>query len=83
MCAQVRGIIIHGGITSGLRIIRPVVRKLPHPSGADGRTCSQPRTYFFDIFPNIDLIKKSSSPVLIIHGRLDEEVPIINGVKYV
>lgn len=32
-----------------------------------------------DVFPNIDRIKKVSCPVMIIHGELDEEVPITHG----
>ena len=33
-----------------------------------------------DIYPNIDRIKKASCPVMIIHGRLDQEVDISHGV---
>lgn len=32
-----------------------------------------------DVFPNIDRIKNVSCPVMIIHGELDEEVPITHG----
>lgn len=32
-----------------------------------------------DVFPNIDRIKNVSCPVMIIHGELDEEVPINHG----
>jgi len=32
-----------------------------------------------DIFPNIDRIKRVKCPVMIIHGELDEEVPISHG----
>lgn len=34
-----------------------------------------------DIYPNIDRIKKVNCPVLVIHGRLDEEVEIAHGVS--
>lgn len=34
-----------------------------------------------DIFPNIDRIKKVKCPVMVIHGRLDEEVEIAHGVS--
>ena len=33
-----------------------------------------------DIYPNIDRIKKVKCPVMIIHGRLDEEVDVAHGV---
>lgn len=33
-----------------------------------------------DIFPNIDRIKKVKCPVMVIHGRLDEEVSVSHGV---
>lgn len=34
-----------------------------------------------DIFPNIDRIKKVKCPVMIIHGRLDEEVNVSHGMS--
>ena len=33
-----------------------------------------------DIYPNIDRIRKVKCPVMIIHGRLDEEVDVAHGV---
>ena len=33
-----------------------------------------------DIYPNIDRIRNVTCPVMIIHGRLDEEVDISHGV---
>ncbi|KAG7347896.1 serine aminopeptidase, S33 [Nitzschia inconspicua] len=33
-----------------------------------------------DIYPNIDRVRKAKCPVMIIHGRLDEEVDISHGV---
>ena len=33
-----------------------------------------------DIYPNIDRIKKVKCPVMVIHGRLDEEVSVSHGV---
>lgn len=32
-----------------------------------------------DIYPNIDRIKKTTCPVMVIHGALDEEVDISHG----
>ena len=34
-----------------------------------------------DIYPNIDRIKKVKCPVMVIHGRLDEEVEVAHGVS--
>lgn len=34
------------------------------------------RTPFFDIFPNIDQVKRIITPLLIIHGEKDEEIPV-------
>ena len=34
-----------------------------------------------DIYPNIDRISKTKCPVMVIHGRLDEEVSIEHGVE--
>lgn len=34
-----------------------------------------------DIYPNIDRIKKANCPVMVIHGRLDEEVEVAHGVS--
>ena len=34
-----------------------------------------------DIFPNIDRIKKVNCPVLIMHGKKDEEVPWHHGAR--
>lgn len=33
-----------------------------------------------DIYPNIDRIKKVKCPVMVIHGRLDEEVEMSHGL---
>lgn len=37
------------------------------------------KTKWFDIFPNIDNIAHVESPVFIIHGTADEEIPIHHG----
>lgn len=34
-----------------------------------------------DIYPNIERIKKVKCPVMVIHGRLDEEVEVGHGVS--
>ena len=33
-----------------------------------------------DIYPNINRVRKAKCPVMVIHGRLDEEVPITQGM---
>jgi len=37
------------------------------------------KSHWFDIFPNIDNIKKVKAPVFVIHGKQDEEIPIHHG----
>lgn len=32
-----------------------------------------------DIFPNIDRVRKAKCPVMVIHGKMDQEVPIAHG----
>jgi fermentation-respiration switch protein FrsA (DUF1100 family) len=34
-----------------------------------------------DIYPNIDRVRRAKCPVMVIHGRLDEEVDISHGVS--
>ncbi len=58
----VRGVVLHSGLTSGLRVIRNVES-----------------THWFDIFPNIDVIKHVNSPVFVIHGTQDQEIPLHHG----
>jgi len=57
--ADLAGVIIHSGITSGMRVIQPQMEK----------------TSWFDIFPNIDKISSILCPVLCIHGVEDIEAP--------
>jgi len=59
---RVTGIVIHSGLMSALRVIKPV-----------------PDTRWFDIYPNIDLIKEVKCPVFIIHGTADQEIPVHHG----
>lgn len=57
------GVILHSPLTSGLRLAFPSTR----------------RTWFFDVFPNIDKVSKIHSPVLVIHGTEDEVIDITHG----
>jgi pimeloyl-ACP methyl ester carboxylesterase len=57
-----RGVILHGAIMSGLRVIRDVKK-----------------THWFDIFKNIDMVKECLSPVFVIHGEEDQEIPQVHG----
>jgi len=59
------GVVVHSGITSGMRVIQPSVTI----------------TSYFDIFPNIDKIGRVQCPVLFIHGVSDGEVPIEHGIE--
>lgn len=49
------GLVIHSGISSGLRVIDTNIKYTPYN----------------DFFPNIDLIKSVSCPVFILHGSND------------
>ncbi|XP_052195755.1 uncharacterized protein LOC127803524 isoform X2 [Diospyros lotus] len=51
--SNLRGVILHSPILSGLRVLYPVKR-----------------TYWFDIYKNIDKIGKVNCPVLVIHTKL-------------
>jgi len=62
---NVKAVVIHSGIMSGLRVIRPYLES----------------TYWFDIFPNIDLIAECRAPVFVIHGTEDEEINIRHGIQ--
>ena len=37
------------------------------------------KTSWYDIFPNVDTIRKATSPIFVIHGTMDEEIPIRHG----
>jgi len=38
-----------------------------------------PKTKWFDIYPNIDIVKHCMSPLFVIHGTEDVEVPVTHG----
>ncbi|KAH0984643.1 hypothetical protein GBA52_011820 [Prunus armeniaca] len=59
---QLRAVVLHSPILSGLRVMYPVKR-----------------TYWFDIYKNIDKIPLVNCPVLIIHGTADEVVDCSHG----
>jgi pimeloyl-ACP methyl ester carboxylesterase len=60
---NIRGVVLHSPLQSGIRVIRPNVRW----------------TWFFDILPNIDWIRNIEKPVFIIHGSADREIPVFHG----
>lgn len=60
--ANLRGVVLHSPILSGLRVLYPVKR-----------------TYWFDIYKNIDKIGMVTCPVLVIHGTADEVVDCSHG----
>ncbi|CAM8896935.1 unnamed protein product [Rhodiola kirilowii] len=61
---QLRAVVLHSPILSGLRVMYPVKR-----------------TYWFDIYKNIDKVPLVNCPVLIIHGTADEIVDFSHGKK--
>jgi pimeloyl-ACP methyl ester carboxylesterase len=60
--SELRGVVLHSPILSGLRVLYPVKR-----------------TYWFDIYKNIDKICTVKCPVLVIHGTADEVVDVSHG----
>eukprot|EP00249_Psilotum_nudum_P012642 c23896_g1_i1 orf=307-1221(+) len=59
---NLRAVVLHSPILSGLRVMYPVKR-----------------TYWFDIYKNIDKIGQVNCPVLIMHGTSDEVVDCSHG----
>ncbi|CAH8361666.1 unnamed protein product [Eruca vesicaria subsp. sativa] len=54
---NLRAVVLHSAIASGLRVMYPVKR-----------------TYWFDIYKNVDKISSVKCPVLVIHGTSDDVV---------
>ncbi|KAI9125265.1 hypothetical protein K1719_003881 [Acacia pycnantha] len=59
---RLRGVVLHSGILSGLRVL-----------------CHVKFTLCFDIYKNINKIKKVKCPVLVIHGTEDDVVNLFHG----
>ncbi|XP_055803009.1 uncharacterized protein LOC129872156 [Solanum dulcamara] len=59
---NLRAVVLHSPILSGVRVLYPVKR-----------------TYWFDIYKNIDKISAVNCPVLVIHGTADEVVDYSHG----
>ncbi|XP_008812377.1 alpha/beta hydrolase domain-containing protein 17B-like [Phoenix dactylifera] len=59
---DLRAVVLHSPILSGLRVLYPVKR-----------------TFWFDIYKNIDKIGHVNCPVLVIHGTSDEVVDCSHG----
>ncbi|XVF71593.1 hypothetical protein PTKIN_Ptkin12aG0050900 [Pterospermum kingtungense] len=59
---NLRGVVLHSPLLSGMRVLYPVKR-----------------TYWFDIYKNIDKIGAVNCPVLVIHGTADEVVDCSHG----
>lgn len=59
---NLRAVVLHSPILSGVRVLYPVKR-----------------TYWFDIYKNIDKISAVNCPVLVIHGTADEVVDCSHG----
>lgn len=59
---NIRGVVLHSSILSGVRVLYPVKR-----------------TFWFDIYKNIDKVGLVKCPVLVIHGTADEVVDWSHG----
>ncbi|KAK9683188.1 hypothetical protein RND81_10G121900 [Saponaria officinalis] len=59
---NLRGVVLHSPILSGLRVLYPTKR-----------------SYWFDIYKNVDKIGQVNCPVLVIHGTADEVVDWSHG----
>ncbi|CAN6849543.1 BnaC02g38170D [Brassica napus] len=59
---NLRAVVLHSAIASGLRVMYPVKR-----------------TYWFDIYKNVDKISTVKCPVLVIHGTSDDVVKWSHG----
>ncbi|OIT38050.1 PREDICTED: protein ABHD17B [Nicotiana attenuata] len=59
---NLRAVVLHSPILSGVRVLYPVKR-----------------TYWFDIYKNVDKISAVNCPVLVIHGTADEVVDCSHG----
>jgi len=60
---KVDGVVIHSGLMSGLRVIKPQLKK----------------SFWFDVYPNIEMVKLVKAPIMVIHGTADQEIPIAHG----
>lgn len=58
------GVIIHSGILSALRVIKPDVAS----------------SSWYDVFRNVDLISRVNSSVFVLHGSHDAEIPVQHGI---
>ncbi|KAJ0594237.1 putative serine aminopeptidase, S33, alpha/Beta hydrolase [Helianthus annuus] len=59
---RLRGVVLHSGILSGLRVV-----------------CHVKCTLCFDIYKNVNKIRKVKCPTLVIHGTEDEVVNLLHG----
>ncbi len=61
---KVDGVVVHSGLASALRVILP----------------NTTHTRFFDVLANVDVVRRCTSPLLVIHGAQDVEVPLAHGL---
>jgi pimeloyl-ACP methyl ester carboxylesterase len=62
--AGVAGVVLHSAFLSGVRVLRPGLRRWPA---------------FLDVFPNASAVPKIASPVLVVHGEDDAVVGAAQG----
>jgi hypothetical protein len=57
------GVIIHSGLLSAARVLKPSIQRSP----------------WFDVLTNIQTIASCKSPVFVIHGTADQQIPFLHG----
>lgn len=57
------GLVIHSGLMSGIRTLNPELKK----------------SWWFDLYPNVDTVKQVQAPLMVVHGTNDEDMPLIHG----
>lgn len=61
---RVSGVVVHSGFASAMRVLEGATRA---------------STRWFDVYPNIDLIRSTRACVFIVHGVEDQEIAVAHG----
>jgi len=72
----VAGLVLHSAFASVYRVVIPECMLL---CGGGGIGCTRSRTFFGDLFPNVDRMMHVECPIFIAHGREDRIVPYEHG----
>ena len=88
-CAHIRSYIVFccvgqslgSGPTLHLTKVRPLSGVVIHSGLMSGLRVIRnvKNTSWFDIYPNVDIVKSVNAPLFVIHGIEDEEIPIHHG----